>query len=150
MREFHAIAGQGVEGVVGAHRVAIGGPALLRRAGVTLPPQLDAASSAPPRGQASITTSRPRRGGRLAIADAIREESREAVRRHDQGLEVIMMTGDAAVVANAVAIDVGIETVFAEVLPEEKASKVETLKDRGKRSQWSATRERCTRASRPM
>jgi Cu2+-exporting ATPase len=136
MREFHAIAGHGVEGVVGAHPVAIGGPAFLRRAGVMLPPQLDAAvERAAKRGQASITMLRDNAAVAVfAIADAIRDESREAVRRlHNQGLEVIMMTGDAAVVANAVATDVGIETVFAEVLPEEKASKVEDVKRQGKK-----------------
>jgi P-type Cu2+ transporter len=136
MREFHAIAGHGVEGVVGAHRVAIGGPALLRRAGVKLPRQLDAAvERAAKRDQASITMLHDNAAVAVfAIADAIRDESREAVRRlHDQGLEVIMMTGDAAVVANAVAADVGIETVFAEVLPEEKASRVEDVKRQGKK-----------------
>jgi Cu2+-exporting ATPase len=136
MREFHATAGQGVEGVVEARRIALGGPALLRQAGVTLPPDLAAAvARAAKRGQASITMLRDNAAVAVfAIADAIREESREAVRRlHDQGLQVIMMTGDAAVVANAVAADLGIETVFADVLPEQKASKVEEVKRQGKK-----------------
>ena len=70
----------------------------------------------------------------FAVADAIREESHEAVRRlHGQHVEVIMMTGDAKAVATAVAADVGIDTVFAEVLPDQKASKVQDVQRQGKR-----------------
>ncbi len=54
-------------------------------------------------------------------------------RLHEQQVEVIMMTGDAAAVANAVAADLGIDTVFAEVLPGEKASKVQEVQQQGKR-----------------
>lgn len=70
----------------------------------------------------------------LAIADAIREESREAVRRlQEMGIEVIMMTGDAKPVADAVAAELGIKTVFAEVLPDQKASRIGEVKRAGKR-----------------
>ena len=70
----------------------------------------------------------------FAIADATRDESREAVDRlHRLGLEVIMMTGDARAVANAVAQDLGIDTVFAEVLPEQKASTIQSVQRQGKR-----------------
>jgi cation transport ATPase len=70
----------------------------------------------------------------FAVADAVRDESREAVRRlHEQGIEVIMMTGDARAVADAVAAELGIDTVFAEVLPEDKAAQVKTVQARGKR-----------------
>jgi Cu2+-exporting ATPase len=70
----------------------------------------------------------------FAVADAVREESREAVTRlHQQGIEVIMMTGDAQAVANAVGEDLGIDTVFAEVLPDQKASKVQDVQRQGKR-----------------
>jgi Cu2+-exporting ATPase len=70
----------------------------------------------------------------FAVADAVRDESREAVSRlHEQGIEVIMMTGDAQAVASAVATDLGIDTVFAEVLPDQKASKVKEVQQQGKR-----------------
>jgi Cu2+-exporting ATPase len=70
----------------------------------------------------------------FAVADAVRDESREAVRRlHEQGIEVIMMTGDARAVADAVAVELGIDTVFAEVLPEDKAAQVKAVQARGKR-----------------
>jgi len=65
---------------------------------------------------------------------AIRPESREAVDQlHAQGIRVIMMTGDAKAVAMAVASDLGIDQVFAEVLPEQKASKIEEVQRLGQR-----------------
>ena len=68
----------------------------------------------------------------LEVRHAVRDESREAVRRlHEQGIEVIMMTGDAQAVATAVAEDLGIDTVFAEVLPEQKASKIKDVQQQG-------------------
>jgi Cu2+-exporting ATPase len=70
----------------------------------------------------------------FAVADVVRPESKEAVRAlHDRDVEVVMMTGDARAVAEAVAAELGIDSVFAEVLPEQKASKIEELKRRGKR-----------------
>ena len=56
-----------------------------------------------------------------------------------QGIEVIMMTGDAKAVADAVAQDLGIDTVFAEVLPEQKASKIQRVQRQASASRWSAT-----------
>jgi Cu2+-exporting ATPase len=70
----------------------------------------------------------------LAVADVVRPESAEAVRAlHDAGVQVVMMTGDARPVASAVAQELGIDSVFAEVLPEQKAGKIEELQRSGKR-----------------
>ena len=70
----------------------------------------------------------------FGLADRIREESREAVRAlRGLGIEVVMLTGDAQAVAEAVAEDLGIETVFAQVLPEQKADKIRSLQAGGKR-----------------
>ncbi|MBA3259051.1 MAG: HAD-IC family P-type ATPase, partial [Gemmatimonadales bacterium] len=70
----------------------------------------------------------------FAVADAIRPESSEALRRlHAWGIEVAMLTGDAKAVADAVARELGIDTVMAQVLPEEKATKIEELQRQGKR-----------------
>jgi Cu2+-exporting ATPase len=135
-RNFQAIAGHGVEADVNGAHVAVGGPALVRRANAALPPELQqAADRAAQRGQATITMlidSRP--VVVLAVADAIRDESREAIRRlHDQHVEVIMMTGDVTAVANAVASELGIDTVFAEVLPEQKELRIEAVQRQGKK-----------------
>ncbi len=134
--QFQAIPGQGVKAVVEGRSLVIGGPALLRQLGFELPPVLrEAVDRATSRAQTAITLIEGRTAlAVFAVADAIREESPEAVRRlHEQGIEVIMMTGDAKPVADAVAKELGIETVFAEVLPEQKASKIEEVKRAGKR-----------------
>jgi Cu2+-exporting ATPase len=114
----------------------VGGPALLRESNVQVDPTLQAAiDRSAARGQTAITMIEGTTPlAVFAVADAIRDESREAVQRlHDQDVEVIMMTGDAKAVANAVASDLGIDTVFAEVLPDQKASKVKEVQQRGKR-----------------
>jgi P-type Cu2+ transporter len=134
--QFQAIPGQGVKAVVEGRSLIIGGPALLRQLGIELSHELrDALDRATTRAQTAITLIEGRTAlAMFAVADAIREESLEAVRRlQGQGIEVIMMTGDAKPVAEAVARELGIETVFAEVLPDQKASKIEEVKRSGKR-----------------
>ena len=133
---FQAVPGHGVQAVVGGRQWLLGGPALLRRLAAEIEPELQAAiDRASARGQAAITMlAQNTPVAVFAVADAIREESHEAVQRlHAQGIEVIMMTGDARPVAQAVAAELGIDTVFAEVLPEEKAAKVTEIQGRGKR-----------------
>ena len=68
------------------------------------------------------------------MADAVRPESAEAVRRlHQQGIEVVMLTGDATAVAEAVGRELQIDSVFAQVLPAEKVARIEELQRQGKR-----------------
>jgi P-type Cu2+ transporter len=70
----------------------------------------------------------------LAIADAIRPESYEAVKRlHAQGVDVAMLTSDSQALADSVARELGIDTMFAQVLPEDKAEKIEELQAQGNR-----------------
>ena len=133
---FQALPGRGVQATVSGQHLRLGGPALLREAGAQAESVLAAAiDRAAQRGQAAITMldgSMPI--AVFAVADAIREESRAAVERlHAQHIEVIMMTGDAEAVARAVAEELGIDTVFAEVLPDQKAAKVREMQQRGKR-----------------
>jgi P-type Cu2+ transporter len=101
-----------------------------------VPSALDSASKdVAQRGQAAIYLLRDSKVIALfAVADAVREESREAVQAlHDRGISVAMLTGDAQAVADSVAEEIGIDTVFAEVLPEDKASKVKELQVGGKK-----------------
>jgi P-type Cu2+ transporter len=133
---FRAIPGKGVAAALDGVTYHMGGPALLEGEGGEIPPSLrDAAESAGARGQAAIYLLRDGKAlAVFAVADAIREESREAVRAlHERGIEVAMLTGDARAVADAVADELGIDTVFAEVLPEDKASKVRELQAQGKK-----------------
>jgi P-type Cu2+ transporter len=132
---FKAIPGHGAQAMVNGRQLLLGGPALLRQENVNVDAPLQAAiDRAAGRGEAAITMVEGTSAlAVFAIADAIRNESREAIERlHHQGVEVIMMTGDAKAVASAVAGDLGIDTVFAEVLPDQKASKVKEVQQRGK------------------
>jgi Cu2+-exporting ATPase len=114
----------------------MGGPAMLKRLALTpLATVREAADRAAARGQASIYLMTPAAAvAAFTVADAVRPESREAIQRlHEQGIEVVMLTGDAKEVATAVAEELGIDTVFAEVLPSAKVDKVKELKAEGKR-----------------
>ncbi len=134
--EFEAIPGHGVRARVEGQEFFMGGPNMLKRLGLTPATAVsEAANRAAARGQASVylltSTSAI---AVFAVADAVRPESREAIQRlHAQGIEVVMLTGDAKAVAHAVAADLGIDTVFAEVLPGEKVDKIKELKRQGKR-----------------
>jgi Cu2+-exporting ATPase len=122
--------------VVDGRHLGAGGPNLLAELKVTPGAALRAAAEqAAALGHAAIYLVE---GGRalavFAVADAIRPESAEAVRRlHAEGIEVVMLTGDARPVAEAVARQLGIDTVFAQVLPEQKVDKIKELQAQGKR-----------------
>jgi P-type Cu2+ transporter len=134
--QFEAIPGHGVRAVVEGTEFYMGGPAMLRR--LALAPAAavqEATDLAAARGQASVylLTSKAAVAA-FTVADAVRPESRQAIQRlHEQRIEVVMLTGDAKAVARAVATDLGIDTVFAEVLPADKVDKIKELKARGKR-----------------
>lgn len=133
---FRALTGKGVAATVDGVEYHMGGPALLRAEAVRVPPALErAAEAAGGRGQAAIYLVRDGEAVAVfAVADAIREESRAAITAlHERGIQVAMLTGDAQAVADAVATELGIDTVFAEVLPEQKASKVQQLQARGQK-----------------
>jgi Cu2+-exporting ATPase len=133
---FESMPGRGVRAVVDGRNLHVGGPALLRLLSVE-PPQLlrQAAETAAANAQsATYLVEGERVLAVFAIADAIRPESFEAIKRlHAGGLEVVLLTGDSKAVGNSVAKELGIDTVFAEVLPEDKVAKIEELQAQGKR-----------------
>jgi Cu2+-exporting ATPase len=134
--DFEAIPGHGVVARVDGRELRVGGPALLKKIDADVPSAVrSAGEESERRGRTTVYLVE---GGRVravfGLADKVREESRAAIDAlHDMGLEVVMMTGDAQSVADAVASDLGIDTVFAEVLPGEKAEKIRALKREGKR-----------------
>jgi P-type Cu2+ transporter len=133
---FRAVTGKGIAASVDGTEYHMGGPALLEAEDAQVPEELrQAAGAAANRGQAAIYLLRDGKAlAVFAVADAVREESREAIRAlHDRGIKVAMLTGDAQAVADAVATELGIDTVFAQVLPEDKASKVRELQKLGKK-----------------
>jgi Cu2+-exporting ATPase len=133
---FESIKGRGVRATWGGKEAYIGGPRLLESLEAKLPDALAAFEmEASARGQSVVhlvVEGKP--SASFALADVIREESREAVERlHVLGVQVAMLTGDSQAVAKAVADELGIDTYFAEVLPEHKDQKVAELQRQGKR-----------------
>jgi P-type Cu2+ transporter len=134
--DFASMSGRGVEAEVEGVRVAVGGPALLRERELELPAALeDTTRSWRERGAAVLSVVREQEViGAFALEDEVRAASREAVSQlHDAGITVAMITGDAQQVADAVATDLDIDEVFAEVLPEDKDAKVAELQEQGRR-----------------
>jgi P-type Cu2+ transporter len=133
---FRSMSGRGAEAVVDGATVAVGGPALIRERGIEVPPMVRE-TVAPWRDRGAAVLFVIRRGdviGALSLEDEVRPESRQAVDRlHEMGIKVGMITGDARQVAEAVGEELGIDEVMAEVLPEDKHSKVADLQQRGSR-----------------
>ena len=134
--DFEAIPGHGVVAQVEGRTLRMGGPALLRRLRPTVPSEIaEAGEESEGRGWTTVyLLDEDRAIAVFALADRVREESRAAVEAlHALGVEVVMLTGDARPVAEAVAEELGIDTVFAEVLPEQKADMIAALKADGKK-----------------
>jgi P-type Cu2+ transporter len=132
--QFDSLAGRGVKASVNGATYYVGGPQLLEQQKWTVPTALQPAQQkAEEAGQAVIYLANEQGVLALfAIADVIRDESREAVKQlHDLGLKVAMLTGDSEAVARAVAKELDIDTYFAQVLPEHKADKVRELQQGG-------------------
>src|SRR5579859_5945695 len=134
--DFEALKGRGIKATYQAHPIFVGGPQLLEMLHVSLPENLaQFAEKANAKGQTAIYLIQDNQPvAALALADVIRPESKEAVQRlHEMGIQVAMLTGDSNAVANGVASELGIDTVFAEVLPENKEEKIAELQRAGKK-----------------
>jgi Cu2+-exporting ATPase len=140
--DFRAIPGVGVSARVEGQMLLMGGPALVKASSVTIPEALQrAVDLAAQRGQAAIfltldsePADRVEALAVFVVADVVRPESKEAIEAlHDQRIKVVMLTGDARAVAQAVAAELGIDTVFAEVLPADKVGKIQELQRAGER-----------------
>ncbi len=132
--DFRSLTGRGVEATVDGRPHAVGGPALLRERSLEPPAELDdPVEQWKERGASVLHLVRDGEViGAIAVEDEVRPEAKEAVAAlHAMGREVVMITGDAQQVADAVAADLGIDEVFAEVLPDDKASRVGELQARG-------------------
>ncbi|MCW5968664.1 MAG: heavy metal translocating P-type ATPase [Blastocatellales bacterium] len=132
--QFNAIPGHGVEARVDGKRAAVGNRKLMQREGVALDAFEQAAVRLADEGKTPMFVAvdgRP--AGIIGVADTIKEDSINAVRALQRmGIEVVMMTGDNERTAKAIARQVGIDRVLADVLPEEKARQVEKLQAEGR------------------
>ncbi len=131
--DFLAVAGQGVRAVVDGRTVLVGSPRMMPREGIDLEELAGEVTRLESAGKtvmavAVLEDSSPRPMGLLAVADAVKPESRTAVAELQQmGIDVVMITGDNRRAAQAVASQVGIERVLAEVLPGGKAEEIRQL-----------------------
>jgi Cu2+-exporting ATPase len=131
---FRAMTGRGVEATIEGRLVAVGGPSLLKERPIEVSAELGSKTAGWTDRRAAIlcVLDGDRVVGALALEDEVRPESRQAVGAlHELGIKVAMITGDARQVADAVARDLGIDEVFAEVLPEDKDAAVADLQGRG-------------------
>ena len=132
---FAGRAGLGVEGAVEGHEVVVGRPGLLAERGASLPPELAAAVSDAERlGRTAVAVAWDGRARAVvAVADSIKPTSAQAVREiRSLGLRPVLLTGDGAAAAAAVASSVGVDDVIAQVLPGEKAEVVRRLQGEGR------------------
>ena len=132
--DITALTGRGVQGTIEGHQISVGGPALLEHLDASEPDELAATIEQWRRTGGSVlyVFSDGAAVGALTLADEIRPESRIAVDAlHQRGKQVVLITGDAQQVADGVAAQLGIDEVFAGVLPQDKDSKVAELQARG-------------------
>lgn len=133
--DFANAEGLGVTGTVDGRTVVVGRPRLLRERGLDVPEEVvRAATGAEAAGRTAVLAGWDGRArGVLAVADAVKPTSRAAVDRlRGLGLTPVLLTGDNATVAKAVAAEVGIDEVIAEVLPADKVAVVERLQREGR------------------
>jgi Cu+-exporting ATPase len=132
--DFQSVTGQGVKGSVEGHQVALGNRTLMDGLGIDLGDLPARADQLRQDGQTVMLVAvdgRP--AGLLGVADPVKESAAEAVRRlRDLGLRLVMLTGDNRTTAEAVARQVGIDEVIAEVLPDAKAEAVKRLQKEGR------------------
>ncbi|HSO69713.1 MAG TPA: heavy metal translocating P-type ATPase, partial [Arachnia sp.] len=132
--DFSASTGRGVRATVDGALIQVGGPTLLRELGLETPSALtEQTDSWSGRGAGVLHVIRDGKViGAVAVEDKVRAESKAAVKAlQDRGVRVAMVTGDARQVAEAVGAELGIDEVFAEVLPQDKDTKVTELQGRG-------------------
>jgi P-type Cu+ transporter len=135
VQSFSSRDGLGVEGVVAGHAVVVGRPSLLEEWGIAVPREAaPALATAQAHGRTAVVAAWDGRArGLLVVADAPKPSSAEAIAELKRlGLRPVLLTGDNEPTARAVAAEVGIDEVFAEVLPAEKAAVIERLQREGR------------------
>jgi Cu+-exporting ATPase len=134
VEKFEARPGKGVLGDVGAKRVALGNIALLHELGIDPGPLGETAEALRREAQTAMFVAVDgRAAGLLSVADPIKETTPEAISElHREGLQLVMLSGDARATAEAVAAKLGLDQVVAEVLPEQKAEVVKHLQSEGR------------------
>jgi Cu+-exporting ATPase len=133
-RNFSSVTGKGVRGTVGETSVALGNTAMMVDLAIDTEQVLDRIDALRAEGQTIMFVAVDGRlGGYLGVADPIKESTPEAVRLlHAEGIRLVMLTGDNARTAEAVARSLEIDDVVAEVLPEDKVAQIARLQEQGR------------------
>jgi Cu+-exporting ATPase len=134
VESFESLTGRGVTGMIDGRKLALGNRKLMEELNITLGDLSDRAESMRAEGQTAMFVAADGKvAGILAVADPIKSTTAEAVERlHQEGIRVVMLTGDSTTTAEAVGKKLGIDEVMAEVLPDQKAEMVKRLQGEGK------------------
>ncbi|HWP86080.1 MAG TPA: heavy metal translocating P-type ATPase [Terriglobia bacterium] len=134
VEEFESLPGRGVRGRVDGLRVALGNQQLLEELQVDCSGLLPKAEAMRREGQTVMFVVVDSKAvGLLGVADPMKATTPEAIRQlHDDGIRIVMLTGDSRTTAEAVAAQLGIDQVMAEVLPQDKARIIKKLQDEGR------------------
>jgi len=132
---FESLAGKGVRGSIASHAVMVGSPRLLRETGIAMAGLQGKVEEREAAAETVVAVARDKELiGIIAIADVVKEGAAGALERlHGLGLQTAMLTGDNRRAAGAIAKQIGMDQVFAEVLPQDKADRVRALQQQGQR-----------------
>jgi Cu+-exporting ATPase len=132
--DFHYTTGKGLRGRVDGHDVALGNRAMMDDSKIELGQLVDEAETLRAKGQTVMFVAVDgRAAGLLGVADPIKETTREALRLlREEGIRLVMLTGDSRTTAEAVARELGLDEVHAEVLPENKKQVIDELRAGGR------------------
>lgn len=131
--EFKNVAGKGIRASIDGSVFTVGNKAIIDEVGIKAEASLNQYSQLASKGKTTIFVADKNNViGLIALSDTVKPESYEAVRKlHDMGVKVAMLTGDNREVAKGVAEELGIDTYFAEVLPQDKYTHIQTLQKEG-------------------
>lgn len=133
-KEFNAVPGHGVEATVNNKRMLLGNLKMMKKYSIDLGEMENRSTELADNGKTPMFVAIDgKAAGIIAVADIVKDDSKAAIAQLKKlGLEVVMITGDNSRTANAIAKQVGVDRVLAEVLPEDKALNVQKLQNEGK------------------
>lgn len=135
LEQFESITGQGIQGRIDGHQVALGNKALFTSLGIDANALQQRAEALRKQGQTVMLVAIDNQpAGLIGVADPIKDSTREAIDAlHGEGIKIVMLTGDNRVTAEAVAKQLGIDDVQADVLPDQKSQVIKDLQAQGKK-----------------
>ena len=133
VEDFESITGKGITGSIDGKKILLGNAKLMTENNINFPADGKADELRSEGQTVMFVAVDGKPAGLVGVADTIKESAKDAISElHRQKIEVVMMTGDNAITADAVAKKLGIDKVFADVLPEQKAEKIKELQREGK------------------